>query len=150
MGLFKKLRAAFSRGIDRVARAVDSAIDRAVKAIDRSGVADEVMTAAAVRHAGGSFSDAYRAVRSLRITNDNKARVGMDLVTTIIGFIIVFYVVAYTYSPLEDAGTTLKNNLGNSSITGVQNISSLPEVAILLFILLVILGLILAATKSTE
>lgn len=135
MSLFKKVKAAFSRAIDKAVRAV---------------MTDEVMTAAAVRHAGGSFSDAYRAVRSLRVTNDNKARVGMDLVTTIIGFIIVFYVVAYTYSPLEDAGTTLKNNLGNSSITGVQNISSLPEVAILLFILLVILGLILAATKSTE
>jgi len=112
----------------------------------------KMLLAAAVRQAGGSIRDAYDAVRAMsrELSNDNSARMGLDLVTTIIGFIIVFYVVAYTYQPLEDAGTTLKNNLGNSSITGVQNISNLPDVAILLFILLVILGLILAATRSTE
>ena len=114
----------------------------------------KLLLAAAVRQAGGSIRDAYDAVRAMsrELGNDNSARVGLDLVTTIIGFIIVFYIIVY--SPLggvlEDAGTTLKNNLGNSSITGVQNISNLPDVAILPFILLVILGLILAATRNTE
>jgi len=131
--------------IERIKRYAARISNKAANRAINSRTMRKALIAAAIRQGGGGFRDAYRAVRA-----DNSARMGMDLVTTIIGFIIVFYVVAYTYSPLEDAGVTLKNNLGNSSISGVQNIASLPEVAILLFILLVILGLILAATRSTE
>ena len=114
----------------------------------------KLLLAVAVRQVEGSIRDAYNAVRAMsrELGNDNSARMGLDLVTTIIGFIIVFYVAVFSPldSALGDASSTLSDSLGNSNITGVRNISNLPDVVILLFILLGILGLILAATRSTE
>ena len=79
---------------------------------------------------------------------DNRAQMGMGIISVIIGFIIVFYVVAYTYKPLENAGLTLRDNLNQSSITEVQNLQNLPEVAVLLFILITVLGLVVAAVRG--
>ncbi len=70
------------------------------------------------------------------------------IIATVIGFIVVMYVVAYTFTPLADSATTLANVMNTSTISGVAGLSSLPGVAVLLFILLVILGLIMSVVKE--
>jgi len=100
---------------------------------------DGVMHGAALRAAGVSFSEVLR---------DNRAQAGYGIISIIIGFIIVFYVVAYTYKPLEDAGIALRDQLNQSTIANVQGLKNLPEVAVLLFILITVLGLVLAAVRG--
>jgi hypothetical protein len=95
--------------------------------------------ARAKRMMGEGFRDIYR---------DLRAQAGYGIISIVIGFIIVFYVVAYTYKPLEDAGLTLRDNLNQSQISGIQGLSNLPEVAVLLFILITVLGLVMAAVRS--
>lgn len=91
---------------------------------------------------------ARQAGMSLREALDNRAQAGYGIISVIIGFIIVFYVVAYTYKPLEDAGIALRDQLNQSSISNVANLQNLPEVAVLLFILITVLGLVMAAVRG--
>lgn len=102
-----------------------------------------IQFAIAARRSGLSLPQAIEA-----FIDDNRGQVGVGIVSVIIGFIIVFYVVAYTYDPLEDAAVALKNSLGNATISNVQNLQSLPDVAVLLFILITVLGLVLVATRG--
>ena len=82
---------------------------------------------------------------------DNKGQgAASGIVAAILGFIVVFYVLAYTYDPLEDAAVTLKNELGNATITGISGLDSLPGVAVLLFVLITILGLVMMAVGRRE
>lgn len=70
------------------------------------------------------------------------------IIATVIGFIVVMYVVAYTFQPLADSAQTLATTMNASTISGVPGLSSLPGVAVLLFVLLVILGLIMSVVKE--
>lgn len=91
-----------------------------------------------------------RVVESLSgFVRDNRGQtVAQGIIGAVLGFIVVFYVLAYTYKPTEDAAVTLQNKLTNATISGVSGLSSLPGVAVLLFILMAILGLILMAVGS--
>ncbi len=79
----------------------------------------------------------------------NKAQaIAGGIIATVIGFIVVMYVVAYTFQPLADSANTLASTMNASTIAGVPGLSSLPGVAVLLFVLLVILGLIMSVVKE--
>jgi hypothetical protein len=80
---------------------------------------------------------------------DEKGQVGKGLIGIVIAFIFSFYVVSSTYAPLEDSAVSLKDSLGNATITSVQNLADLPGVAVLLFMLAVIFGLIMFAIART-
>jgi len=80
--------------------------------------------------------------------NRGQSAIGMGIITTVIGFIVVFYIIAYTFTPLSDSANTLATTMNASTIPGVAGLSSLPGVAVLLFILLVILGLIIKVVQS--
>lgn len=89
-------------------------------------------------------------VTAKAFAKDNKGQsaIGMGIITTVIGFIVVFYIVAYTFTPLADSAQALATQMNTSTIPGVAGLSSLPGVAVLLFILLVILGLIIKVVQS--
>lgn len=95
------------------------------------------------------FEEAYRIWKEFYEENKGQGTAG-GIVAAILGFIVVFYVLAYTYKPLEDAATTLQNNLENASITGVSGLKTLPGVAVLLFVLITILGLVMLAVGRRE
>jgi len=67
------------------------------------------------------------------------------LIGVVIGMIMLFYVVAYTWEPLETAEQKLGDAWGNSSISAIAGMADLPDVALMLFGLVLIFGIIAAA-----
>jgi ABC-type antimicrobial peptide transport system permease subunit len=72
------------------------------------------------------------------------------IIGAVISFILVFYVVSSTYQPMETAAVTLQDALNQSQIQGVSDLATLPGVAVLLFILVVIFGIIIMAVRGSE
>lgn len=91
------------------------------------------------------FRNAYKVAREFMAEQRGQS----GLVGVVVSFILAFYVLSSTYTPLETAATTLNTSLAASTLTNVPQLGTLPGVAVLLFILVVIFGLILSATRGS-
>lgn len=73
-----------------------------------------------------------------------------NIIGAVITFILVFYVISSTYSPMETAATNLQTSLNDSTIIGVSDLATLPGVAVLLFVLVVIFGIIIMSVRGAN
>lgn len=70
-----------------------------------------------------------------------------SIASTIVGIIVVFYLVSSLYSPLEGSAIALQNSLNASTLTNVSSLATLPGVAVLIFIIALIFGIVFVAVR---
>ena len=66
---------------------------------------------------------------------------------TIVGIIVVFYLVSSLYNPMETSAISLQNALNASTLTNVSSLATLPGVAVLIFVIAIIFGIVFLAVR---
>lgn len=72
------------------------------------------------------------------------------IVSSLIGIIVVFYLLSSLYKPLETSALSLNSSLAASTISGIPALGTLPGVAVLIVVLVFIFGIIIAVTRLMD
>lgn len=71
---------------------------------------------------------------------NNKSQSNVGIISLVIGSIVSGTILISTFKPLTDASSTLSSTMNASTINGVANLSTLPNITVWFFYFIIVIG----------